>query len=364
MPLDKKNSKQPSVYFIVPAPGGISPGQRFRFEHYLPALKENGIRFRVSNFYSLTGWHALYTPGNKIKKLFLVVAGLFRRCIDLFSLSGYSYVYLYREAAPLGPPFFEWVIAKILRKKIIYDFDDAIWIPFKSEYNKGASSLKNFGKVSKICHWSYKVSVGNEYLATFARKYNINVIIIPTVVNTEAGHNRLQNQQTQNPSIGWTGTFSTLKYLDMLLPVLQELQAQYPFTFIVIADKDPKLPLTNYRFIKWSSDNEAGDLLNFHIGLMPLYDDEISKGKCGFKAIQYMSLGIPAVVSPVGVNTAIVDEGVNGFIADAPGEWEKKLVLLLTDTELRAAMGRAARQKIERKYSVTATEQLFFELFN
>jgi glycosyltransferase involved in cell wall biosynthesis len=363
MPLDKKNNKKPSVYFIVPAPGNISPGQRFRFEHYLPIFKEKGIRFRVSNFYTLTGWNALYTPGNKIKKLFLVVAGLFRRWIDLFRLSGYSYVYLYREAAPLGPPFFEWVIAKILRKKIIYDFDDAIWIPFKSEYNKGASSLKNFGKVSKICRWSYKVSVGNEYLATFARKYNSKVIIIPTVVNTETVHNRLQNQQTQRPSIGWTGTFSTLKYLDMLLPVLQELQVQYPFTFIVIADKDPKLLLTNYRFIKWSSDNEAGDLLNFHIGLMPLNDDEISKGKCGFKAIQYMSLGIPAVVSPVGVNRDIVDNYINGFITSTTDEWKMKLELLLTDTELRVEMGKAAKEKIEIKYSVNATKWLFLELF-
>ena len=352
------------ILFLAPYPADESPSQRYRFEHYFPFLSAKGIHFDYKPFLNLSAWKILFKPGNYFRKVAGMLYGFSKRFFLLFLIGRYDFIYIHREATPLGPPFFEWIVSKILRKKIIYDFDDAIWIPFTSEYNKGASSLKNFGKVAKICRWSYKVSVGNGYLAAFARKYNANVIIVPTVVNTEMVHNRLQDHQTQKPSIGWTGTFSTLKYLDMVLPVLQELQMQYHFNFIVIADKDPKLHLNNYQFIKWGKDNEARDLLNFHIGLMPLYDDEISKGKCGFKAIQYMSLGIPAVVSPVGVNTEIVDEGVNGFIAGAPNEWKKKLELLLTGTGLRAAMGRAAREKIEMKYSVKATERLFFELFN
>jgi glycosyltransferase involved in cell wall biosynthesis len=174
----------------------------------------------------------------------------------------------------------------------------------------------------------------------------------------------LQQQDTSHPSIGWTGTFSTLIYLDMVLPVLKDLQERYDFIFVVIADKDPALPLKKYKFIKWNSQTEADDLLNFHIGLMPLYDDEISKGKCGFKAIQYMSLGIPAVVSPVGVNTKIIDDGLTGYVCNTPEEWKYRLESLLNNAQLRASMGLVARLKIENYYSVKSSAPLFLQLFN
>ena len=363
MSLKTKKHSTVSIYFMVPAPPGISPGQRFRFEHYLTLLRGKNIPFHISSFYSPAGWKVLYTSGNKLEKAWCVIRGFVTRLTDLFKMRRYCFIYMYREAAPLGPPVLEWVIAKILRKKIIYDFDDAIWIPVVSEYNKTMSGFKNFGKVAKICSWSYKVSVGNQFLETYARKHNNNVVVIPTVVNTDSGHNKLQEQHTSQPAIGWTGTFSTLPYLDIVLPVLQELQQINDFTFVVIADKDPQLPLKNYRFIKWNRETEAEDLLTFHIGLMPLYDDEISKGKCGFKAIQYMSLGIPPVVSPVGVNTQLVTDAVTGYVCSDNEEWKNRLTILLSDADKRTAMGAAARKKIETIYSVAATEDIFTELF-
>lgn len=363
MPSDKKNNTSISVYFIVPAPLTISPGQRFRFEHYLPVLDQQNIHFRVSSFYSLSAWHTLYTSGNKLRKAWCVVSGFTRRITDLFRIRNYSHIYLYREAAPIGPPVFEWIITKLLKKKIIYDFDDAIWIPHTSTYNKAAARLKNFDKVAKICAWSHTVSVGNEYLAAFAGKYNKNVVIIPTVVDTDNIHNSIQQHTTGRPAIGWTGTFSTLPYLEIVMPVLTGLQERYDFDFIVIADKDPQLPLKNYQFVQWNRENEAKDLLRFHIGIMPLYDDEISKGKCGFKAIQYMSLGIPAVVSPVGVNTKIVENEVNGFVCAGLEEWKNRLILLLSNPALRTEFGLAARKRIEDHYSVKATKNLFLALF-
>jgi glycosyltransferase involved in cell wall biosynthesis len=352
------------ILFIAPYPAGESPSQRYRMEHYLPYLKEHNISFSYKPFIEESTWKVLFQKGHPLKKIWGFGVGFLKRFFQIFSLYRYNYIYIHREATPVGPPFFEWIAAKVFKKKIIYDFDDAIWIPFSSENNKLASRLKNFGKVANICRWSYKVSVGNEYLGDFARKYNSSVIVIPTVVNTSEVHNQLQDQQTLIPSIGWTGTFSTLKYLDIVLPVLQELQAKYPFKFIVIADKDPKLPLQHYRFTKWSRDKEAEDLLQFHIGLMPLYDDEISKGKCGFKAIQYMSLGIPAVVSPVGVNSIIVDDTISGFVCHSSAEWKDKLELLLNNSKLRASMGVAARKKIEKAYSVTSSTRLFLNLFS
>lgn len=352
-----------SILFLTPSPVGISPGQRFRFEHYLPILAESGIEYKVRPFLSLRGRKQLYTKGNIAGKILAIMAGFWRRVADMFILHRYDYIYIHRWVTTAGPPVFEWLVAKVFRKKIIYDFDDAIWVN-ESAYNKKYLAVKFLGKVAKICKWSYKVSVGNAYLYEFAANYNKKVVIIPTVVNTDTGHNKLQNQDTDTPSVGWTGSFSTLIYLDLIVPVLQRLQEKRDFTFFVIADKDPQLPLKNYRFIRWNAFSEVEDLLNFHIGIMPLTDDEITRGKCGFKAIQYMSLGMATVASPVGVNIEIIDNGINGFTCITPGEWEQHIELLLTDKEFREKLGIEARKKIEQEYSVKATTQDFLLLFD
>lgn len=359
--LSEKKNK--SIYFIVPAPIGISPGQRFRFEHYLGILKGEGLNYNISSFYTLKGWKRLYLRGNTFLKAVSVLRGFSKRFLDLFSLSGYTHVYIYREAAPLGPPFFEWFIIKILRKKVIYDFDDAIWIPVTSETNKIAKHFKSFYKVGKICKWAKTISVGNTFLGDYARKYNKTVVIIPTVVDVENVHNKKKIHSNSIPVIGWTGTHTTLKFLDIILPVLQLLEREIKFTLLVIADVNPQLPLANFSFIKWSKNSEIEDLLKIDIGLMPLIEDDLSKGKCGFKAIQYMALGIPAIVSPVGANSDIVKEGINGFMCSTAFEWEKKIRLLLLDVTERIRLGDNAKKTIEEKFSVKATQNRFLDLF-
>ncbi|MBS1573225.1 MAG: glycosyltransferase family 4 protein [Bacteroidetes bacterium] len=351
------------ILFLAPYPVNESPSQRYRFEHYLALLTKEGITYSYQPFLSISAWKFFFLPGRHFQKALAVLGGFIRRWLLMFTVGKYDFVFVHREAAPLGPPIFEWIIAKIFCKKMIFDFDDAIWVPVASENNRIAKFFKWPSKIATICKISYKVSAGNEYLAAFASKYCKNVEIVPTVVNTELVHNKLQNQQTDNPNIGWTGTFSTLKYLDLVIPALQNLQLKYNFTFIVIANKNPELRLRNYQFIEWRKETEAADLLKMHIGLMPLLDDEISKGKCGFKAIQYMSLGIPALVSPVGVNANIVDDGVNGFVCESIDDWENKLEELLKSASLRAQMGNAARMKIEKNYSVSSSWLLFRNLF-
>lgn len=291
-----------------------------------------------------------------------MAGGYKRRFMDLFLLRKYEYVYIHRWAATAGPPVFEWIIAKLFRKKIIYDFDDAIWVK-ESAYNQRYLAFKFLGKVSKICRWSYKITVGNAFLQAYASRYNKQVEVLPTVVNTDSVHHVLQQQDVLRPAVGWTGSFSTLQYLAPLVPVLQRLQEKTDFMFYVIADRDPQLPLKNYRFIRWGSTTEIASLLHFHIGLMPLTDNDITRGKCGFKAIQYMSLGIPAIVSPVGVNPEIVDDGINGFVCTTEQEWEQRLEYLLQNKGVRKEMGEKARQKIVRAYSAVSKEKQFLELF-
>jgi len=300
------------ILFLVPYPRGRAPSQRFRFEQYFNALS-NLASFDVESFLDEPGWQAIYLPGN-LKKIGAIARGFWRRLLLMRKVSGYDLVFIHREASPLGPPVFEWMIARVFGKPIVYDFDDAIWSTDRNSEGVIAMIFRWRRKVRYICRIANTVSCGNDYLADFARKYNPTVILNPTTIDTI--HHRARSVPRQNGvTIGWTGTHTTLKYLDDLLPVIRAIEQKFPFvTFVVIANRDPGLPLTSYRFLHWSLSTEIDDLMLLDIGVMPLPDNEWSKGKCGFKALQFMSLGIPTVASPVGVNTIIVRDGINGYL--------------------------------------------------
>jgi glycosyltransferase involved in cell wall biosynthesis len=351
------------ILFIVPYPGGQAPSQRFRFEQYLDILEEKKICFRLAPFLNEKSFHILYKKGHHLKKSLAILQGFFKRCFLLFAIPGYNLIFIHRESAPIGPPVFEWIISRILRKKIIYDFDDAIWLPNTSKENKIAASLKWHHKVKAICRWSYKISCGNKYLCDYASGFNKNIVLNPTTVDTEKLHNKIKDQHTQKTVIGWTGTHSTIRYLNMILPVIKKLELHYDFTFLVISNKDPELTLKSYQYLNWNITSEIDDLLKMNIGVMPLEEDPWSQGKCGFKALQYMALGIPALVSPVGVNKTIVDHGQNGFICANEQEWYEKLELLLKNEDERNRMGKAAREKVIQKFSVTSNTENFLSLF-
>ena len=353
------------ILFLIPYPLGRAPSQRFRFEQYLDALTAHGHYYRLAPFISVATWSILYQPGHAAKKVGGILAGFIRRLLLLFSVPTYDFVFVHREAAPVGPPVFEWLITKVLGRKIIYDFDDAIWLANTSEANKVAAGVKWHHKVADICRWAYKNSCGNTYLANYAGQFNPNTVVNPTTIDTVNLHNQVRDQTAPGRLvIGWTGTHSTLKYLDQVVPVLAKLEAEgLDFEFRVISNQPPAFSLRSLVFVRWQKDTEIADLLGFHVGLMPLKDDLWAQGKCAFKALQYMALGIPALVSPVGMNTEVVQHGQNGFVCATPIEWEASLRQLLADAALRQHLGKAARATIETRYSVVANTPNFLALF-
>jgi len=351
------------ILFVVPFPKKIYPSERFRVEIYEKALQEGGFEYDTIFFWDYYARSILYKKGKIPQKIFSLIKGYFRRIKSLFIIRKYDYVFVLREASPVGPPFFEWIYACLFKKKMIYDFDDAIWIPQVSESNSWATFAKSFWKIKKNCKWAYKISVGNNYLYNYAVQYNKKVSILPTCVDTVNKHNIIKDQSTEKVVIGWTGSFSTLHYINEVVPVIRELEKKYSFEFIVIADQNPHLPLKSFRFIEWKEATEINDLLNINIGIMPLTNDEISKGKSGFKLIQFLSLGIPVVASPIGINTQIVDENVNGFLCQSTVEWIAAFEKLISDATLRTKMGLNGRKKIEEKYSVMANKNGFLSLF-
>lgn len=349
----------------MPYPSGQAPSQRFRFEQYLSALTTAGHTYELESFLSPATWAILYEPGQALAKARGILGGFGRRLVLLARVPAFDFVFIHREAAPLGPPVLEWLIAKVLRKRIIYDFDDAIWLANTSEANRIAAGLKWHHKVASICRWAYKNSCGNAYLAAYARQFNTQSIVNPTTIDTEHLHNRVRDQAIPSRLvIGWTGTHSTLKYLDQVVPVLAQLEAEgLDFEFRVISNQPPALPLRSLVFVPWSKETEIADLLTFHVGLMPLEDDQWAKGKCAFKALQYMALGVPALVSPVGMNTEVVQNNYNGYVCTTSADWESRLRQLLDNPELRQRLGVAARATVVERYSVRANTLNFLGLF-
>src|SRR5688572_17999447 len=160
------------ILFLVPYPTDEAPSQRFRFEQYYSILLQNGHTYSTQSFLSLSAWKKLYRQGNVVLKAWSIVLGLLKRFMILFTLSRYDFVFIHREAASVGLPLFEWLMSRVFRKKIIYDFDDAIWTTDKTAEPWLQKTFRWRNKVSSICKWSYKVSCGNHYLATYAGQFN------------------------------------------------------------------------------------------------------------------------------------------------------------------------------------------------
>jgi len=353
------------ILFICPYPTGEAASQRFRFEQYFKILKSNGHSFKTSPFLSKRAWKIVYKHGYFFQKVMALLNGYIKRFFDLFRVLTYDIVFIHREALPFGVPWFEYIVTKIFHKYTIFDFDDAIWIPNASETNRNLTMMfKRFGNTAKICKWVNVVSVGNAYLADYASKYNKNVLINPTTIDTDELHNVEKKHGNHRFVIGWTGSHSTVQYLDELYHVFKQLEAKYEFDLHVICDVPPKLDLKSLKFIPWNKKTEIQDLLNLNVGLMPLQEDIWSKGKCGFKALQYMSLGIPALVSGVGVNAEIVDNEVNGFVCKTLDDWYVTIERLITDPALLNRVSQKTRTKIVEKYSLSSNKENFLSLFD
>lgn len=351
------------VLFIVPYPAGVAASQRFRVEQFLPSLDQHKVTYKIVPFWDMNTWKILYKPGHTLRKIRGLLMGFVNRILLLIDLPKYDYIFIHREATPVGPPWFEWLTTRIFRKKAIFDLDDALWLPNTTDHNNLAAAFKQHHKVKRIIKWSYKVSCGNSFLANYARQFNSDVVLLPTTVDTENYFNQVKQQQTERPVIGWTGSHSTLPFLKLIEPVLLRLEEAFEFDFIVIADKKPVLQLKSLVFIPWQRHSEIQDLLKINIGVMPLPSTEWARGKCAFKAIQYMALGIPAVVSAVGANPDAVPEGVAGYICPSDEEWYLPLKELLHNAERRSELGSNGRKWVEQRYSVTAHKDTFLKLF-
>jgi len=349
------------VLALMPGLYDTSPGQRYRLEQWDPLLRERGVEITYAPFEDDELHSVVYKPGHMGKKLQLVSRNLARRLSTISKARKYDLVYILREAALLGPAFFERLLYQ-QRVPFVFDFDDAIFVTYRSPSNGYLSYLKFASKTKTICRLASHVMVGNPYLAEYAGQVNDKVTVIPTTIDTEKY--RVSPPHADGPlTIGWTGSYSTVQHLDTLRGALKKLAETENFRLRVIGTPAYELTPVNVEAMQWRAATELEDLSAIDIGVMPLPDDKWSKGKCGLKALQFMALGVPTICSPVGVNTDIIHDNENGFLAATEAEWVEKLTRLLRSAELRRRLGHAGRATVEEKYSAVTQAPRVYEIF-
>lgn len=329
------------VYFAVSEREG--PSSRYRIHQYRSYFAASAIELFVApalaNGYFRAerrrGW------GRWWRRAAWLSAAWMRRLAQLRHLWGADGVIIEREFFPWLPPLFEWLLH---RRPLGYvlELDDAIYL-----------SRGRRWKYPRLVRWARAVIVGNEYLAVFCRRYNQHVSVIPTTVS--AAHYRPRPRARYARStmarIGWVGLAYNFPHLHSIAAALAEVCQQGPAKLVVVSARPPILPLP-HDFVLWHEHDEAEVISTFDVGIMPLCDTPFARGKCGLKLLQYMACGVPSVASPVGVNSAIIRNGVNGLLATTPSQWSRALLQLLADEELRARLGTAARQTVETDYSL------------
>jgi glycosyltransferase involved in cell wall biosynthesis len=360
MTSNKQNNDVTQICALMLDPYDVSPGQRFRIEQWEPFLKKENITVDYFSFTDDKLREVIYKEGHLAAKIKELLKANLRRVGHTLKAKNYDAVFLYRAASMLGPAWIE----KFLRWRkipIIFDFDDAIFLPDTSKANKKFAWAKFSGsKTADICRLSTSVTVGNSYLADYAKKYNEQVFVVPTSIDTEKYQPIAKKDSgASRVVVGWTGSSTSQYHLEEFEPVLVELLKERDVEIRVVSNREPSFTKVPYIWRSWSAETEVEEIAQIDIGIMPTPDDEWSRGKCALKALQYMALGIPAICTDMGANRDVVKHGENGFLAKSNEEWLTAFKTLIDDASLRRKLGDEARKTVVENYSMERCAELF-----
>lgn len=331
---------------------------RFRMEQFVGPLAERGIELTISPFLDAEQFGRLYSTGGVIGKSLGVIGPLMHRVSETFRLGRYDLLFVQREAMPFGPGVFEWLFQKAGRLPMVLDLDDATYIRYVSpSFGRVGSYLKFFGKTDKLIERAATVVCGNRYIAEYVEAKGTPAVVVPTVVDTD----KFCPVERRNdiPVLGWIGTHSTYPFLEWLAPVFARLAEKHQFRVKVVGAGKAVFEGDGYEVVglDWELDREIADFQSLDIGLYPLketasFDVNWLRGKSGFKAIQYMAVGVPFITTPIGVTGEIGEVGKTHLNATTLDDWYNQLDKLLADAELRREMGAAGRRFSLDNYTV------------
>lgn len=306
-------------------------GFRQRIAFYLDTLRARGIQTEVARL-----------PSSSLAR-----QRLFKQA------AGFDCVFLHKKR--LNPFDAFWL--RRYSKKIIYDFDDAIMYSAETPERDSPAHFKPFRRTVEMAH---QIIAGNSYLAEHALKFNRHVDILPTGLDTKEYKIKAEPQKDGKIRLVWIGSKSTLRYLMEMKPVLEAIGARFGNVVLrIICDRFFDLYNMHVEKCAWSIETQVADLVSSDIGLAPLADNRFTRGKCGFKILQYAAAGLPIVTSPVGVNAEYVEHGVTGYHASDSRQWIDRITELIENPELRNEMGHAARIYVERFDTNIIGEKLY-----
>lgn len=340
---------------------------RYRVLAYTPALREAGYEVQFHPFFPSESLETLYAPGKVGSKTGWLLKGM-RKRLEVLRGAQIDLVFIHRELFPLGI----WPGMALLERELrrcgapfVYDFDDAVFLPHRR--NRGlVGRMENTHSVRRLIAASRRVISGNSFLSEYAVRLNPDVVCLPTPVDTERYVPNFGARMNPGPvgelTVGWIGSPSTAKYLRSLAPVFQELARTRSFRLKVVGAGQPfRIPGVGLDDRPWDLQTEAEEFRNCDIGVYPLWDDEWSRGKCGYKALQFMASGVPVVASAIGMNNQIIGDGVNGLLVRSPEEWLAALKRLLDESELRHRLGIAGRRSVEDHYALSRIAPQFLQ---
>ena len=334
---------------ILSATPKLAASTRYRIHQYIPYLEANGIECQFHSFVSEKTFLTLYKKDRKVTTIINLSKDLARSIKTFTNLYSSDIVWIEREAALFGPPILEWVAKKVFDRPIILDIDDAMYEKRDSPvYGWWINLIKFYGKTDLLINWAFHVVCGNYTVEEYVKSIDTSkqTSLVPTSIDTDLFTPRPRAKNSML-TLGWIGSHSTFKFIENLKPVLERLSQKHTFRLLIVGGGTdyPNIENVEIENRAWQLDREIGDFQDLDIGLYPLPDNPITKGKSGFKAIQYMAIGIPCVASPVGISRQIIEHEETGYLAQSDEEWYLYLEKLLLDGDLRKQMGIKSRQK-------------------
>jgi glycosyltransferase involved in cell wall biosynthesis len=344
---------------LCPYPVGVAAGQRLKFEQYYGDWRRHGWEITVSPYMDMALWSVAFEPGSWATKAIGAAKGYWRRIRDLGRIADFDVVYCFMYATPVGPALMERMVRR-LAKKLVFDIEDNVLIgqPLSRKDNPNwlVGLLRGKAKTEELIRTADHVITSSPALNQQCLEINRHraCTYISSSLDAERFVPAIADRSEGKLTIGWTGTFSSRPYLDLLRPVFQKLAARREFRLRVIGNFDYELPGVDLEVVRWSAEREVSDLQAMDIGVYPLPLDDWVSGKSGLKAIQYMMMGLPCVATDVGTTPLIMRDGENGLLVRTDEEWLEALERLLDDPELRRRLGQQARSDAVAHYSTSA----------
>lgn len=344
---DSKNKRYPLVF--LHKYGRKAASFRYRFEQYFQAIEIELGPIKVQSLFKDSYLENLYSNGQR--SLFLLIQRYIARIFYLLINSNRKNFYVvYMELFPQFPYFFEALFLK--NGRYIVELDDAFYLKYEN------SILSS--KVQSLLRNAAGVIAGSQFLTDYAQAYNKNVIRIPSVMDLQRFKMEMPtNTNKSQVVVGWIGSPSTSKELLLVEDALKYVSEKYLVKFLIIGSSGLNLNLSNVEYRPWREDREIENIFEMDIGIMPLEDDQWNKGKCAFKIVQYMAAGKAVLASSVGENSIVIQNDVNGLLADSNDQWKSQLERLVQDFELRKRLGTSARQKVEDQHSLKLNAQRY-----